>query len=321
MGFMNKTRVVLRNKAAVLLIIILIDLMVPYALTVVFTGRVEQNCSENVIQGRRITVKYKNAEQSMDINKFIIMVLAARYAQSQEIEVLKAESIMIRTDIYRIMGDSMQTDSTSLGVEFLTEKQMKSEWKENYQSNYDLIADCVAATDNIVLMYQNMYIDAKYTKVSNGSTLSGSELLGEQYAYLTQNDCPEDIKSEEYLKIETFSYKDFVKKIKSVYEQSGLSETAPLQNVQIVSKTDSGYVTKIQVGNVIMSGAEFVKIMGLSSPALTIENLNGSVKITTKGVGDGFGVSIYTADCMAKQGSSYEQILKMFYSGITIVSQ
>ena len=63
------------------------------------------------------------------------------------------------------------------------------------------------------------------------------------------------------------------------------------------------------------------KILGLSSAAMTIENSNGKIKITTKGLGDGMGVSLYTADFMAKQGSSYEQILKAFYSGITIVSQ
>ena len=113
----------------------------------------------------------------------------------------------------------------------------------------------------------------------------------------------------------------FVKEIKSGYEQAGLHEEAPFQDIQIVSKTDSGYVTKIQAGNVIMSGTEFAKILGLSSAAMTIENSNGKIKITTKGLGDGMGVSLYTADFMAKQGSSYEQILKAFYSGITIVSQ
>ena len=58
-----------------------------------------------------------------------------------------------------------------------------------------------------------------------------------------------------------------------------------------MSKTDSGYVTKIQAGNVIMSGTEFAKILGLSSAAMTIENSNGKIKITTKGLGDGMGVS------------------------------
>ena len=73
--------------------------------------------------------------------------------------------------------------------------------------------------------------------------------------------------------------------------------------------------------HVLSSKTEFAKILGLSSAAMTIENSNGKIKITTKGLGDGMGVSLYTADFMAKQGSSYEQILKAFYSGITIVSQ
>ena len=253
--------------------------------------------------------------------QFIVMVLAARFDKSQEIEVLKAESVMVRTDIYRVMGAAMQADSTSLGLEFFTEKQMRASWQENYESNYALIADCVASTGSSVLMYQNAYIEAKYTAVSAGKTLSGSEISEEKYAYLAAVDCPEDIKSTDYLRVETFTYKDFVKKIKSGYEQAGLHEEAPFQDIQIVSKTDSGYVTKIQAGNVIMSGTEFAKILGLSSAAMTIENSNGKIKITTKGLGDGMGVSLYTADFMAKQGSSYEQILKAFYSGITIVSQ
>ena len=294
---MNRTRIFLRNKTAVLTAVILIDLLVPYAVTATVTGRIEQNVSESVIQGRKVIIQYKNATQAVDLNQFIVMVLAARFDKSQEIEVLKAESVMVRTDIYRVMGAAMQADSTSLGLEFFTEKQMRASWQENYESNYALIADCVASTGSSVLMYQNAYIEAKYTAVSAGKTLSGSEISEEKYAYLAAVDCPEDIKSIDYLRGETFMYKDFVKKIKS------------------------GYVTKIQAGNVIMSGTEFAKILGLSSAAMTIENSNGKIKITTKGLGDGMGVSLYTADFMAKQGSSYEQILKAFYSGITIVSE
>ena len=200
---------------------ILIDLFVPYAVTATVTGRIEQNVSESVIQGRKVIIQYKNATQAVDLNQFIVMVLAARFDKSQEIEVLKAESVMVRTDIYRVMGAAMQADSTSLGLEFFTEKQMKASWQENYESNYALIADCVASTGSSVLMYQNTYIEAKYTAVSAGKTLSGSEISEEKYAYLAAVDCPEDIKSTDYLRVETFTYKDFVKKIKAAMSRQG----------------------------------------------------------------------------------------------------
>ena len=51
---MNRTRIFLRNKAAVLTAVILIDLFVPYAVTATVTGRIEQNVSESVIQGRKV---------------------------------------------------------------------------------------------------------------------------------------------------------------------------------------------------------------------------------------------------------------------------
>ena len=318
---MFNARVFIRNRLGLIFIVIAIYLMVPYAITMAATGKVEQSYSDALISGRSVTVKYKNAEQSIDINKFIVMVLAARFSASQEVEVLKAESIMIRTDIYRIMGDSMNIDSTSLAMEFLTENQMKNKWQEQYEENKELISDCVSATGNYVIMYNNQYIEAKYTDISNGKTLSGAEFLGQEYSYLIPVECSEDIKNPDYLCVTTFSYKDFVKKIENSYSQAGVNEASPFQDIQIVSKTDSGYVAKLQVGNVIMTGAEFARILELPSACMTIEDLQGSIKITTKGVGDGFGVSLYTADSMAKQGSSYEEILKKFYSGITILSQ
>lgn len=318
---MYRARILIRNRLGLILTIIIIYLLVPFLITIIVTGKIEQNYSDELVDGRKVVVKYKNASQSMDINRFIVMVLASRLAYSQEVEVLKAESIMIRTDIYRVMGESMSIDSTSLGMEFLTENQMKNEWKEKYEEYYNLLADCVAATSANVILCNDQYIEARYCWLSNGKTLSGAELLGQEYSYLVPVECSEDMKNPDYLCVTTFSYKDFVKKVEEVYAQAGIRENVPFQDIQIVSKTDTGYVAKLQVGNVVMTGAEFARILKIPSACMIIEDLQGSIKITTKGVGDGFGVSIYTADQMAKQGSSYEEILKKFYSGITIVSQ
>ena len=46
--------------------------------------------------------------------------------------------------------------------------------------------------------------------------------------------------------------------------------------------------------------------------------MDSGVKITTTGVGDGFGVGVYTAQNMAESGATYEDILKTFYSGVSV---
>ena len=86
-------------------------------------------------------------------------------------------------------------------------------------------------------------------------------------------------------------------------------------------KNEAGYVLKLQIGNVVMSGSEFAYVLGINSPNFSIEYMQTGVKITTIGVGEGFGVSVYTADCMAKAGSSYEDIIETFYNKINIISE
>ena len=151
----------------------------------------------------------------------------------------------------------------------------------------------------------------------NEKTLSGTELLGADYAYLVPADCPEDMTSPDFLKTEEYSKKQFVKKINTAYKDSGLDENNPFGDIQVVSQTNMGYVTKIQVGNVVMSGDVFAKILGLNSPFFAIKD----GKITTKGKGSGFGVSLYTANIMARSGRTYEDIINKFYSGVAIVSR
>ena len=70
-----------------------------------------------------------------------------------------------------------------------------------------------------------------------------------------------------------------------------------------------------------MSGEDFAKVLNLNSSCLSMETADNSIKITTKGKGNGMGVSIYTADYMAKNGSTFEDILNKFYANITIMSE
>lgn len=318
MGLVQKK---FRKGVVLFLAVLVLYMSIPLVMTLSINGVIEDNISDELINGRRVVVRYKNASKSMDVNKFIIMVLADRFSISSEIEVLKAESVMIRTDIYRLMGESMSIDSGDLGMAYMTERQMQNAWGARYQEQYDLIADCVAATSGRLMRYNDRLIEARYSALSCGTMLSGAEVLGPDYAYLAGVDCPEDLKSPEYLAVYTFSNKDFVKKLEAQYADIGLNTENPTADLQVVSKAENGYVMKLQAGNVVMSGAKFAEILELNSGCMSIEDLGGSIKITTKGKGGGFGVSLYSADIMARNGSSYEEILKNFYSGITFASE
>ena len=240
---------------------------------------------------------------------------------SSEVEVLKAEGIMIRTDVYRLMGEQMIIDSSELGMEYMTTQQMKSKWGKDYEDNYNLVKDCTAATSGLAIRYNDKYIEARYTYITSGSTLSGASILGDEYAYLSAVECNNDENAQDYLVVKTISNKDFVNSFEKKYDSINLDKNNLAQQIQIVSKNEAGYVLKLQIGNVVMSGSEFAYVLGINSPNFSIEYMQTGVKITTIGVGEGFGVSVYTADCMAKAGSSYEDIIETFYNKINIISE
>ena len=86
----------------------------------------------------------------------------------------------------------------------------------------------------------------------------------------------------------------------------------------MTEREESGYVKTIQVGNSSVSGEEFRKVFSLNSACFYIREIDGRVRIVTKGLGHGYGLSIYGANEMAKEGKTYQEILSYYYSGIEI---
>ena len=280
-----------KKKCAAVIVFIAIYLLIPTIVTLNVTGVVYTPVNEDYSDGRKVIVKYR-----------------------------KAESIMIRTDVYRLMGEQMIIDSSELGMEYMTTQQMKSKWGKDYEDNYNLVKDCTAATSGLAIRYNDKYIEARYTYITSGSTLSGASILGDEYAYLSAVECNNDKNAQDYV-VKTISNKDFVNSFEKKYDSINLDKNNLAQQIQIVSKNEAGYVLKLQIGNVVMSGSEFAYVLGINSPNFSIEYMQTGVKITTIGVGEGFGVSVYTADCMAKAGSSYEDIIETFYNKINIISE
>ena len=296
-----------KKKYVAVIIFIAIYLLIPTIVTLNVTGVVYTPVNEDYSDGRKVIVKYRNATQEVSVDRFVAMVLAKRLYMSSEVEVLKAESIMIRTDVYRLMGEKMSIDSSELGMEYMTTQQMKSKWGKDYEDNYNLIKDCTAATSGLAIRYNDEYIEARYTYITSGSTLSGASILGDEYAYLSAVECNNDKNAQDYLVVKTISNKDFVNSFEKKYDSINLDKNNLAQ--------------QIQIWNVVMSGSEFAYVLGINSPNFSIEYMQTGVKITTIGVGEGFGVSVYTADCMAKAGSSYEDIIETFYNKINIISE
>ena len=75
----------------------------------------------------------------------------------------------------------------------------------------------------------------------------------------------------------------------------------------------SGYVSTVQVGDTLCTGEEVRQMLHLPSASFTVENQVEKVRFLCRGQGHGMGMSQYGAGRMAKEGSTYRDILSYYF--------
>lgn len=114
------------------------------------------------------------------------------------------------------------------------------------------------------------------------------------------------------------SKEDFVNKIKEIYPDF-LIDFNEEDCIKVLEYTTGGRIKTIKIGNLNLSGVEIRKIFGLKSANFKIE-INDNIKFEVIGYGHGVGMSQTGADSLAKQGVSYMEIIKHFYTGVELTN-
>lgn len=323
-----------------IIVVVTAYLYIPLMITLLFNGNaakyadVPVEVTDGSIKGRKVNIVYNNAVQAVSLNDFVAMSVAKEYNKggsqgsgsgiADQEQMVKALAVVIRSDVVCQMNKRNEIDSDQLENGFLTRSQMKSKWGNDWQNVFAQIRQWVDETDNQIIEYKENHIRAMYTRVSPGKTMSGSRLLGEEYEYLAEIDCAKDTESPDYMVTTEFDNSKIISIVRDWKKKTGMDcgidESNPSGDIQITAKTDDGYITGMQVGDLCMSGEQFASMMGLKSAYLTLEYKKDSIRITSKGVGMGFGISLYSANIMALDGSDYQEIIKHFYPECIITS-
>lgn len=271
-----------------------IIVLLPYIVTVFLNG--PSMVSSSYVNEPYVQVKTESGVTEMPVEEYCIGILAKEIPVSYKKEALKAQAILVRTDVYGKIQNS--GSSAVLEESFWTQKQMEEVWgASKYASNYKKLKNAWEETEGQVVTYDGNLAMTPFFRLSNGSTRDGNEALGsEDYPYLKIVDCPYDIEATE--QIQTITIDDIAAEI-------GECDTA-------------GYVLSVTVGEETISGEEFRTNYHLASSCFTLQKYNGKLRITTRGVGHGIGMSQYTANEMAKEGRDAASIIGYFFEGTNL---
>lgn len=308
----------MKKKCRTICITLFIFLLLPYIITVLINGKAVHRNGDN----SPLYVKVESGERETKVlwEDYLVGVVAKEIQPDYHMEMLKVQTILSRTNLYRKIEEKK---NAVFSGEYMTRGEMAKLWgKEKGEEIYKKLKKAVVETEGKAILYKEKLASASFHKLSNGKTRNGNEVLGgENYSYLKTKDCPKDIENKWQLQTLELTYKEvkeYCKPFLTAVDKKEAAKPFTKEDFEIKQTDSAGYVTKVRIGKHIYAGEEFRKALELPSSCFSFRDNNGIFKITTKGVGHGIGLSQHTANEMAKEGKSSEEILQYFFEGTEI---
>lgn len=308
------------------LIVAVAVLLVPFLFTSIFSRR-DKTAPLDTID---FTIYYEvnKTKQELRFDQYLLGVVAANMPPGYQMEALKAQAVIART--YALYNISLLTEenpgqvsftTSQLGLSYIGPDMLGQLWgNENYREYFSKFENAVFATEDEVLVYQDSLILPVFFDTGSGFTRNAFEAWGLDIPYLVSVPSKQDVTSINYLKIDEFLTGDLIDTLMKHYTDINLTPENFFDQVEVTSRDSTGYVLKISLGNLIVSGEEFAKALGLPSNHFYIEDYEDNVRIICNGSGHGIGLSQYGANAMAQEGYSYTDILEHYYTGISFMN-
>ena len=264
--------------------------------------------------------------EEVDLEEYICGVVANEMQVSFEDEALKAQAIASRTYLVSkkinscpIANGSDICDSAHCQV-YSSKDELISKWgEENGEKYWNKIKSAVDDTKGMILTYKGeLVLYPLFFSTSSGETESAIDASLGDIPYLVSVESKGEEVSPKYTSKKEMALSDLVSAINSKYPTSGVNTSNLSSKLQVMERSEAGGVITLAVGNDEIKGSDFRVIAGLNSTNFTYSINENTIVFECKGYGHGVGMSQWGANVMAKEGKSYDEILKHYYTGINI---
>lgn len=290
---------------------------IPYLITVFMASKNEKKEIDFDSYDSGYQIETEDGKE-IDLESYIWMILPEQISLDYEDETLKAQAVILRTDLIRRMGKEKKIKEEELPYERISDEKLKEALgSKKYSLRDQARKRAVSETLGKTIVYNDDYIEPFFHGLSVGTTLSGEEWFGEGYPYLKEKDSLGDVESGDYMSVSVVTYGKILEKIKDAYKTE--MTTDQLQKSLSVSQaTKNGYVKEVKTGEIKIPGTLWAQWFSLASNNFYLESYDGKMRMICLGQGNGLGMSQYGANQMAAEGSDYQEILKYYYTGVKI---
>jgi len=297
-----------------ILLITLLVVFIPFFVVNMFVRTDEikfHYVSNEVIRVKNVST---NEIYKVPFEEYVKGVLAGEMPTSFELEALKAQAVAARSYVLVQAAKNEDKDydvvNTVDNQVYLSDDELKTKWKDEYVSKVNKLKKAVTETKGEYLSYNGEVVEALFFSTSTGQTENSEEVFSSKVPYLRSVASTWDEASPVYEETSSFELEDFYKKLGLEYRDT--------INYELLETTSTGRIKKIKINDQEFNGRDVASKLKLRSNYFSINQNGNKVTVTTKGYGHGVGMSQYGALGMAKEGYTYDKILKYYYQGTEI---
>ena len=276
-------------------------------------------CDVNVLMGDETVV--------MDIEKYLVGVVAGEMPVTFEEEALKAHAAAARTyTLYKLWVEPSDNHDADVCTDpgcckaYSDETMLREKWGDEFEANIAKIEMAVWETQGMYMVYDGEPVLAVFHSSSSGATENSGNVWNRDVPYLVSVLSPEG--SDEvtnYITTTEVSYDEFKNTVLENYPEADFSSSEQDWVTDIVY-SESGRINSAVIGGVEIPGTEIRSMFSLRSTAVSVAMGAKGVVFTVTGYGHGVGMSQYGANCLAKEGKTWQEILRWYYSGVDFAS-
>ena len=269
---------------------------------------------------------YKTVDNStvkVDMYEYLVGAVSGEMPASFCTEALKAQAVVCYTYALWTMekesadGEYDITDSSSLHQCYLDKDEQKKKWGEAYEENRKIIEEAVKEVYGEYIAYQGKPAMSVFHALSGGYTMSAEDVWGDEVPYLIAVEAPGDKLSSDFEATIEISTEDF----RAFFEENSDTEFEsddPKTWAKVMEKAEGGYINRLRVGTKEFTARDIKKLLDFPGISFKGALVDDTYIFKIYGKGHGVGMSQYSADYLARQGSTYKEILAHFYPGTEI---
>lgn len=261
-----------------------------FVLLIICSSMIVMLLSRN--RGEEHIIVYREMDKviiEMPMEEYLLGMMAATISPDCEPECQKAMAVLLRSRLESQRdGNQIMISGNDMYYDYAMRKEMYGTKQEEKE---EILKTAIDTTSGMIAMSYNGTFRGDFHALSAGMTRGTDGYPG---VYCMNS-----------MEAENFFFQKTIAK-----EKTG--------EIKDMIADEEGYVQKLWVNGEIISGELFRLQWGLPSANFEIKEAEKEYVITARGMGHGFGMDLYYANELAKQGYTYDEILQYFFKDMIL---